>query len=59
MYCQVAVRLQHPATGNQIDEAVYAHYLERNIMMFELARSQGSYMRTKSNGKVGNILIPY
>lgn len=50
---KVAVRLQHPATGNQIDEPFYAHCGEKGLMMFELVRNRDTYMRTKSNGKIG------
>lgn len=48
----IAIRLQHPATGNQIDEPMYAHCADRGLMMFELVRNRDTYMRTKSNGKI-------
>jgi len=49
----VAVRLQHPSSGNQIDDAVYAHYIDRSVMMFEMVRMRGSYMRIRNTGEVG------
>jgi spore germination cell wall hydrolase CwlJ-like protein len=52
----VAVRLHHPASGNQIDEPMYAHCAERGLMMFELVRNRDTYMRAKTNGKIGVLL---
>ena len=47
----VAVRLQHPGTRNQIDEALYAHHVDHNIMMFEMVRNRGTYLRIKDSSE--------
>jgi hypothetical protein len=52
----VAIRLHHPATGNQINEPMYAHCAERGLMMFELVRNRDTFMRAKSNGRIGQFL---
>lgn len=47
----IAVRLQHPSTRNQIDEALYAHHVDRNVMMFEMVRKRGTYLRVKDSSE--------
>lgn len=45
----MAVRLQHPGTKNQIDEPLYAHHVGRNVMMFEMVKKRGTYLRVKDS----------
>jgi hypothetical protein len=47
----IAIRLQHPGTRNQIDEALYAHHVDRNVMMFEMVRKRGTYLRVKDTSE--------
>jgi len=47
----IAIRLQHPGTRNQIDEALYAHHVDRNVMMFEMVRKRGTYLRVKDSSE--------
>lgn len=47
----IAVRLQHPSSRNQVDEALYAHHMEHNVMMFEMVRKRGNYLRVKDTSE--------
>ncbi len=47
------MKLQHVASGNNINEPVYAHFKESNEMMLELAQRRGFVLRVKENGSVG------
>lgn len=47
---QVTVKLQHVSTSRQIGEVVTAHYLEPNVMAFELTSAPGRYLKVKESG---------
>lgn len=49
----MVIKLHHPRTARQIGEIMYAHYVEQNVMQFELANMRGKYLRATSSGTVG------
>eukprot|EP01031_Cornospumella_fuschlensis_P030009 gene30009-36244_t len=46
----LTVKLHHTSSNRQIGEAVIAHYLETNVMAFELANNPGRYLKARANG---------
>lgn len=54
---QTAVRLFNPKTRNSVGEALYVHYTNDNLMLFELVQNPQSYLSIQPNGSICESIL--